>query len=115
MDKKKWSILDAKDGDILVTPTSQHTRNIRRFLIIFIFKGISAREYTDSDVVDYYLYMYKGLLYIQRGTSFMGLVEDQDGTRPATEDEKGYLFRMLDLYGYRWDEERKQLVKLQEL
>jgi hypothetical protein len=95
-----WNITDAKDGDVLVTED-----------YIFIFKhilhggvhlychyNIDDEEF-DSDIPD----------------AIIGNIHDKGAHfRPATKEQCDLLFAKMKEAGYQWDDEKKELKKIQK-
>lgn len=96
---RPWTIADAKDGDVLVTED-----------YIFIFKhilhggvhlychyNIDDEEF-DSDIPD----------------AIIGNIHDKGAHfQPATKEQRDLLFRKMEDAGYTWDDEKKELNKIQ--
>lgn len=88
----RWTIEDAKDGDILVFDG-----------IIMIFKSIK----TASSANTYILY-YNRIL-------FDDWCDFGHNAHPATKEQRDFLFQKMHEVGYEWYAETKQLIKIKEL
>lgn len=95
----KWTLLDAKKGDILSDETG-----------IIIFRGIGNKAYID--VVDYYVdYTYgNSSIRITEDNQYWGKVKSST-LIPATKEQKERLFKKLAEAGYEFDAEKKDLRK----
>lgn len=93
---KKWTLQDAKDGDILVSKSNQP----------FIYNGKMDAQTIGS---------YGGVL--SDGTVFVCGFDDCNWTDirfiyPATKEKCDLLFSKMKEAGYKWDMEKKELKKL---
>ena len=114
---RPWTIKDAKEGDVLVA--SQIGKLGEQ---IFIFKGISNRDYA-KNCINYYCRVhrscFRGRVY---GGGFRAFEEGYMGTathsadiHPATKEQRDILEKAMTNAGYRWDAENKRLVKITRL
>ena len=96
---KHWSILDAKDGDVLFTSsTASHET--------FVFKGIDEK----GNVKCYFAYDSED--GFREGTyHFIGRAAN---CKPATKEWRDLLFQKLKEAGYEWDADKKELRKIEE-
>ena len=99
-----WTIQDAKDGDVLVTPPIKGSENNVQ---IFIFKGINNRDYVDN-CIEYYCRVCEGVFY-ENKTGFMGTTSST--FYPATKGQREFLFQKMKEEGYKWDVDAKKLIK----
>lgn len=102
-----WTIQDANDGDVLVTPPikgSEHSEQI------FIFKEIKDRDYVKNAVEYYCRCMDNEFALNERG--FMG--QSDDYFTPATKEQRDLLFQKMKEAGYEWDSEKKELKKIEQ-
>ena len=99
-----WTIRDAKDGDVLVTPPIKGSENNVQ---IFIFKGINNRDYVDN-CIEYYCRVCNGVFY-ENKTGFMGTTSST--FYPATKGQRDFLFQKMKEEGYKWDVDAKKLIK----
>ena len=99
-----WTIQDAKDGDVLVTPPIKGSENNVQ---IFIFKGINNRDYVDN-CIEYYCRVCNGVFY-ENKTGFMGTTSST--FYPATKGQRDFLFQKMKEEGYKWDVDAKKLIK----
>lgn len=83
-----WTIEDAKDGDILHSP-SHH--------LIWIYKD---NEHYHACV---------NMNYVTRNVTTNGLIAIENDACPATKDEQTILFAKMKENGYEWDEKHKQV------
>ena len=98
-----WTIQDAKEGDVLADDYS-----------IIIFRKIGNESW--SDVVDYYVgwnYKNKSGIKIQSGKSHYGKIDDVD-FKPATKEQRDFLFTKMKEDGYEWDVYNKVLRKIEQ-
>ena len=100
-----WTIEDAKDGDVLVTPPIKGSENNVQ---IFIFKGINNRDYVDN-CIEYYCRVCEGVFY-ENKTGFMGTTSST--FYPATKGQRDFLSQKMKEKGYEWDAEKKELKKI---
>lgn len=100
-----WTIHDAKDGDVLVSP---YQRGIEDKEDIFIFKCIGNRGYIDN-CIEYYCNVDEGEFHVNK-TSYMGTTSFP--LYPATEKQRDLLFAKMKKAGYKWDDEKKQILRI---
>lgn len=103
-----WTIHDAKNGDVLVAP---YSRGIEDKEDIFIFKCIGNRGYIDN-CIEYYCNVDEGEFYVNK-TSYMGTTSYP--LYPATEEQRDLLFAKMKEAGYEWDNEKKQILRIDKL
>jgi len=101
-----WTIADAKDGDVLVTPPEKGLESNEQ---IFIFKAINSRDYVD-DCIEYYGGLCDGVFYKNK-TGYMGTTLDT--FYPATKEQCDLLFQKMKEAGYEWDDNKKELKKME--
>ena len=101
-----WSIQDAKDGDVLVTPPIEGLEHNEQ---IFIFKAINSRDYVD-DCIEYYGRLCDGVFYKNK-TGYMGTTLDT--FYPATKEQRELLFQKMGEAEYEWDANKKELKKFE--
>lgn len=89
-----WTIQDAKDGDVLYS----HNKNL-----LWIYKDETT--YHISVILDYIQY---GCISIK-----CSIVIPLD-TCPATKEHRDILFKAMLKEGYEWDEEKKELKKIEQ-
>ena len=91
-----WSIADAKDGDVLATNN-----------IVCIFNKLDKDGY----------YIISPCIYTVKDG--FEVIDDEDdsigscGFSPATKEDRELLFRKMKEAGYEWDDEKKELKKIQ--
>jgi hypothetical protein len=100
-----WTIQDAKDGDVLVCPLPKGYEEQ-----IFIFKGINSRDYVEN-CIEYYCRVCEGEFY-ENKTGYMGTTSSP--VYPATKEQRDTLFAKIKEAGYVWDEEMKELNKIEQ-
>lgn len=89
-DIRLWTIQDAKDGDVLVD----------------VYGNIGIYEkHGDFDWVSYCSLGHYG------GFQHFKLEHENEGTYPATEEQRNLLFEKIKEAGYEWDAENKRLIK----
>ena len=93
-----WTIADAKDGDVLVSPDGS----------IIIYAGKIADNGLLYDYVA--LNKYK-ILRPHEQISVSWLV--QESVKPATKEQRDLLFKKMKEAGYQWDVNKKELRKIQ--
>ena len=95
-----WTIQDAKDGDVLVCIKNKTP---------FIFKGFFDKFHPKFPVA------YCGICY---DDSFMVNIGNgwwtDDDVCPATKEQRELLFSKMKEAGYEWDDEKKELRKLEK-
>ena len=95
----KWTIQDAKDGDVLITKNKN----------IFIFKSIN----------NCVIYDYCGL-YFGNFIEYSAAVNNPAATQlpidyvPATKEQRDLLFQKMKEAGYEWDAKKKELKKIEQ-
>ena len=88
----KWTIQDAKDGDVLVLDD-----------IIMIFKSIK----TVCTANTYVLYC--------DGIFFDDWCDFDNNAHPATKEQRDFLFQKMKEAGYEWDADKKELKEIKHL
>jgi len=96
-DAHQWTIQDAKDGDVLVASDGS----------IFIYAGLS-NEYAKCYIALYTHNEYSGLTDFSEPQNW----EDKNYVHPATKEQCELLFAKMKESGYKWDAEKKQVIKL---
>ena len=99
----KWTIQDAKNGDVLVTLPSNGSNQSKR---IFIFKEITDGRYIKNSI-DYYCELFNNKFMVKSEFAYMG--DTIDDFAPATREQCDLLFQMMREAGYEWDAEKKEL------
>ncbi len=99
-----WTIQDAKDGDVLCTYECDEPK------IVFIIKGTPKKHYALS------YYCYYNIMYPHfKSDSERGcLVPNDEDVKPATKEQCDTLFAKMKKVGYKWDEEKKELRKMEQ-
>lgn len=97
IDAKLWIIMDAKDGDVLINHNDE---------VPFIFKGFLNPDHPDYPVA------YCGIddadkFQICSGDYFW----EDSNVKPATKEQRDFLFSKMREAGYEWDTEKKELRK----
>lgn len=100
-----WTIHDAKDGDVLVSPRQKGCEADED---IFIFKRIGNRDYVDN-CIEYYCDVCDGEFYVNK-ICYMGTTSSP--LYPATEKQRDMLFAKMKKAGYKWDDEKKQILRI---
>ena len=88
-----WTIQDAKDGDVLNSPTHR---------LIWIYKD---NEHYHACV---------NMNYVTENVVTDGLISISNDACPATKDEQAILFAMMKEAGYEWNAEKKELKKIEQ-
>ena len=101
-----WTIHDAKNGDVLVSP--YQIGGVEDKEDIFIFKCIGNRGYIDN-CIEYYCNVDEGEFFVNK-TSYMGTTSYP--LYPATEEQRDLLFAKMKKAGYEWDNEKKQILRI---
>lgn len=94
-----WTIQDAKDGDVLVTPNNN----------IFIFKGIRNHY----QVFDYCGLYFDGLIVESSCVNGIFSKELPNDYKIATKEQSDLLFQKMKEAGYEWDDEKNELRKIE--
>ena len=103
---RKWTIQDAKDGDVLVTPLP---KECEAGVQIFLFKEINSRWYA-KNCVEFYCRVCQGVFKKPNETVFMGKAS---GTfYPATKEQRYVFFAKMREAGYEWDAKKLELKKI---
>ena len=89
----KWSIQDAKDGDVLALISGQ---------CIFLFDGNNKEYCHYSKITDNFSPNY----------DYMGFIQHQ--FVPATKEQRELLFQKMKEAGYEWDADKKELKKIEK-
>lgn len=92
-----WSIKDAKDGDVLVASDGS----------IFLFAGVVDLG------CQYYIALELEDETIQVNDNFEHCWESVNGVTPATKEQRNLLFQKMKQAGYMWDDEKKELRKIE--
>lgn len=91
----KWTINDAKDGDVLVSANNQP----------FIYNG----KYTDSIIGAHIGISYDGKeLFIAEGYNWTA----NKDVKPATKEQRDFLFQRIKEDGYEWNADEKVVNKV---
>ena len=99
---------DAKDGDVLACTLPKGCESGEQ---IFIFKCINSRDYVDN-CIEYYCRVYEGVFYEnENGNGYMGTTSSP--LYPATKEQRNLLFQKIKDAGYKWDEGKKELRKIE--
>ena len=103
---KPWTIKDAKDGDVLVSPaTPEGDKECP-----FIFKEIDKNGIVRHYVV---LLQNKNLEISNDVSNVMGYANAGYHV-PATKEQRDLLFQNMKEAGYEWDAEKKELKKIED-
>ena len=78
---------------------------------IFMFKCISNRGYVDN-CIEYYCNIDEGEFFVNK-TSYMGTTSSP--LYPATEKQRDLLFAKMKRAGYKWDDEKRQILRIDKL
>lgn len=90
-----WSIADAKDGDVLVEDSC-----------IFIIQKFGEH----SNAAKTYCTLYNDGDFDEGSILYF----DIDSTKPATKEQREQLFKKIEEEGYTWDNEKKELKKVEK-
>ncbi len=98
----KWTIQDAKDGDVIYLPNGNNE------YYFFIFKGIE-----NATVMSFaHFYQYNDGTSEVKG-KIDNLSSVNDDYHPATKEQSELLFQKMKEAGYKWDAEKKELKKIE--
>lgn len=99
-----WTMADAKDGDVLCLYECDVPK------IIFILRGTPKKPY----VLNYYCYYNITYPDFNFGSVKDGLVlnYETDVIKPATKEQREFLFQKMKEEGYKWDDENKKPIKI---
>lgn len=97
-----WTIQDAKDGDVLACPNDAGDRDV-----VFIFKNINSDEgwvfcFCASDANGCFC----------TNNDYVGN-SNSTNISPATKEQCDLLFQKMHEAGYEWDDEKKELKKIE--
>ena len=87
-----WSIQDAKNGDVLYSPSHR---------LIWIYK--------DNE----HYYACVNMNYVTKNVATNGLINIPNDACPATKDEQTILFNRMEEAGHEWDAEKKELKDIE--
>ena len=98
-----WTIQDAKDGDVLFGS---------EWGVILMFRGIGNTEW--DDVIDYHCYYdcHRECFIVQEDVEYWGNTKNNQ-LKPATKEQRDLLFQKMKEAGYEWDDEKKELNKIE--
>ena len=99
-----FAIEDAKDGDVLCTYECEEPK------IVFILKGTPKKYYT------LYYYCYYNIMYPHFDDSNKPgcLAPEDSDVKPATKEQRDTLFAKMKEAGYEYDDEKKELKKIEQ-
>jgi len=111
--QKRWSIKDAKKGDIITAQDGDVT-------LAFVFKDIfNTTEFGDVVGISAYYYFdveHNCGITKEHDESNVGPVEDylNDTIKawPSTDEEKNEMFKYMRLEGYKWNENKKEFEEV---
>jgi len=99
-----WTIQDAKDGDVLAFDWTQDN-GASHWQKIVIFKGLN------KDGIEGYGNTFKnGKLVLQEEVPYYSKTWTIT-LKPATKEQRDFLFQKMEEAGYTWDAKKKQLIK----
>jgi hypothetical protein len=93
----KWTIKDAKDGDVLVSVSNQP----------FIYNG-KFTEYTVGAYCGLNVY---GVFVVEKYLKESNWTNN-DNIRPATKEQRDILMKEIHRANFKWDADKKELIKL---
>ena len=102
-----WTIQDAKDGDVLCDYHEEY--NKRLIFILKKFEHVNFGLVKPSD--------YSSYCFISAGDGHRfkeGTYHHSHNIKPATKEQRDFLFQKMKEAGYKWDKETKTLNKLVE-
>ena len=101
-----WSIEDAKEGDVISYKDE-----------ILLYKH-TIKDYSKHQQINFggfvYDCCYDGKKFIRNGIYSL-IEQDKIDIHPATKEQRDLLFTEMKQAGYRWDENKKELIKLQDI
>ena len=100
---RKWTIQDAKDGDVLCTYECDKPK------IVFILKGTPKKHYALSYHC-YYNIMYP---HFESDSENGCLAPKDEDVKPATKEQRELLFTKMKESGYEWNADKKELKKIE--
>ena len=98
----KWTIQDAKDGDVLCTYECGNPKNV------FILKGTPKKR-----VFSYYCYYNIMYPHFKSDSEKGCLAPNDEDVKPATKEQHELLFQKMKDAGYEWDSVKKELKKIE--
>ena len=101
----KWTIQDAKDGDIIIDPATQYDKES-----VFIFERIDK----DNVVRCYVTLSNMQTLRISNDICNVCGYADKILYTPASKEQRDLLFQKMHEAGYEWDAEKKELRKIKQ-
>ena len=103
--QKKWSIKDAKEGDLIMVSAGEEDLH----KTLFLFKRIFKSKLGNDDIIE---------ILDEDNESHIGEVDNYiNGTyknRLATDEEKKLFFNKLNKQGFRWNENKKEIEKIKK-
>ena len=102
----KWTIQDAKDGDVLLFEGYYNS--------IVLFQGIGING---KGRINYHCKCNLGdySFGVQGDVAYLGTIEkDAEHYHPATQEQRDLLFQKMKEAGYEWDAEKKELKKIEQ-
>lgn len=94
----KWTIKDAKDGDVLAVNNEvfiyAHRKQMYSIAVAHCFVDSAGGFYFDGE---------------------FGYTEKGNSIHPATKEQRDLLFQKIKESGYEWDDEKKKLKKIEQL
>lgn len=99
----RWTIKDAKDGDVLIGSGNVKYSNGVKYERIYLFNNFDNAYFTLTKFSNY-----------AEEYDIDVNVDYPDNTVPATKEQKEILFMVMKEAGYEWDIEKKELIKLEQ-
>lgn len=96
-----WTIQDAKDGDVLACGDKVTDCP---FIFHNLTEGLNPRSYCGVNI----------LCDFQENDENGGYWCDSEEVRPATKEQRDLLFQKIEENGYKWDNEKKELKKIEK-
>lgn len=97
---RKWTIKDAKEGDMLCTYECDEPK------IIFILQG-TVKKYYALRYYCYYNIMYS---YFEPDSETGCLAPNEEDIKPATKEQRDTLFAKIKESGHEWDADKKEII-----
>ena len=111
-----WTIADAKDGDVLVANIHHWEigKSIEKFPVRVSTIFINQEVKTDNKNIHAYVSLFNNTtLDIYRNMYYIDEYGIKD-IHPATKEQRNLLFQKMKEAGYEWNEEKKELKKIEK-
>jgi len=103
----RWTIQDAKEGDVLIDLCDDYKNPL-----IFILKKFEKVDFGLAQKSDYSSYCFLSMSDNPRFKE--GYFHHIHNIKPATQEQRDLLLRKMKVAGYEWDAEKKELKKIEQ-